>query len=236
MNFIQRFCFTFTYIEKQGIAMKHAPRPRRKQDDLNRIVSSISSAAKLYQQFLVGRKFLYAFDGRFIEVIYKAQNFRHLTGVETSLSAKRFYQAAVHDQLQTSQIHFSKTHPYDLCLRKVKHLHEIATLAASESFLLEEIRTNTQSYKFGTTDLNFTLCMNQELDTAGKAISECFVVQSLRDEDCFQRAKNVYPVTHILSKPNDAHYYTDIVYLEQGESLSTLPVPIQSMISNPEEL
>lgn len=212
--------------------MKYTPCPRRKQDDLNRIVSSINSAAKLYQQFLVGRKFLYAFDGRFIEVIYKAQNFRHLTGVETSLSAKRFYQSAVHNQLQTNQIYFSKTHPYDLCLRKVKHLHEIATLAASESFLLEEIHTNTQSYKFGTTDLNFTLCMNRESDTAGNAISECFVVQSLRDEDCFQRAKNVYPVTHILSKPNDARYYTDIIYLEHGESLSTLPISIQSMVLN----
>ena len=210
--------------------MKPTSLPHKKQDDLKRIVAQIESAAKLYQKFLVGRKFLYAFDGRFIEVIYKAQNFRHLTGVETPLSAKRFYQAAVHDQLQTSQIHFSKAHPYDLCLRKVRHLHQITDLAASESFLLEEIRTNTQSYKFGTTDLNFTLCMNRELDAAGAEVSECFVVQSLRDEDCFRRARNIYPVTHILSKPNDARYYTDLIYLEPGQSLASLPEEAAALV------
>lgn len=202
----------------------------KKRDNLNRIIAEIESAAQLYKQALVGRKFLYVFDGRYIEVIYKAQNFKHLTGVETTLSAKRFYSSALNHLLQTNQISFSKAHPYELCLRKIKHLHEIADLAQSESFLLEEIHTKTQTYKFGTTDLNFTLCMNKELDAAGHESSECYIVQSLRDEDCFAKAQNVYPVTHILSKPNDAHYYTDVVYLDRDESLETLPDTLLSLI------
>ena len=34
-------------------------------------------------------------------------------------------------------------------------------LAGSEGFMLEEIVTDTRTYKFGTTDLNFTLCLNE---------------------------------------------------------------------------
>ena len=208
---------------------------RKKQDNLKYVLTEIESAAQLYKQYLVGRKFLYVFDGRCIEVIYKAQNFKHLTGVETSLSAKRFYSSALKHQLQTSQICFGKTHPYELCLRKIKHLHEIAALAQSESFLLEEIHTKTQTYKFGTTDLNFTLCMNKELDSEGNESSECYIVQSLRDEDCFSKAQNVYPVTHIFSKPNDAPFYCEIVYLEHESALDTLPDAIRSLIQLPPE-
>lgn len=55
--------------------------------------------------------------------------------------------------------------------------------------MLEEIKANTQRYKFETTDLNFTLCMNKELDTAGNEKGDRYVVQSLRDEDCFSKAR-----------------------------------------------
>lgn len=202
----------------------------KKQVRIKELLAAIESAAKLYKQTLVGRKFLYVFDGRYIEVIYKAQNFKHLTGVESPLSAKRFYSNALHGQLEANQISFSKAHPYELCLRKVKHLHEIADLAQSESFMLEEISTKTQSYKFGTTDLNFTLCMNRELDTNGNERSECYIVQSLRDEDCFARAQNVYTVTHVLAKSNDVPYYTELVYLDRNEALSTLPQAVLSLV------
>ena len=128
-----------------------------KEQDRKEIVSRIGDAAKLYRDRLVGKRFMYVFDGRYIEVIYKAENFRHLTGVETFLSAKRFYSYAARKILTADQIGFNAKHPYDLCVRKVEHIGEVATMAGSESFLLEEIKTDTQSYKFGTTDLNFTL-------------------------------------------------------------------------------
>lgn len=210
------------------------PETGKKQDQRRAILTEIKSAAKLYKRYLVGHKFLYVFDGRFIEVLYKAQNFKHLTGVETSLPAKRFYSSAVNDTLQTAQIGFNKAHPYELCLRKVKHLHQLVNLASSESFMLEEIGTKTQTYKFGTTDLNFTLCMNRELDENGNEINECYIVQSLRDEDCFDKAQNVYEVTHIFSKPNDAKYYTDIVYLANGTKSANLPESIARLVKIPD--
>lgn len=96
--------------------------------------------------------------------MFKVTNFRHLTGVESSLSAREFYMKAVKNQLQTNQISFSSNHPYELCLKKITHITDIANLAQSESFMLEEITTQSKTYKFGTTDLNFSLCLDLEYD------------------------------------------------------------------------
>ena len=201
-----------------------------KTQDRKNIVKKIEDAAGLYREKLVGKCFLYVFDGRYIEVIYKAENFRHLTGVETFLSAKRFYSYAARRILTTSQIWFSAVHPYDLCIRKVDHIGEVATMAGSESFMLEEIKTDTQSYKFGTTDLNFTLCMNRELDDRGNEKGDCYVVQSLRDEDCFKKSQDAYVVTHIFSRSNDEKKYTDLLYMDKSSDIQSLPDTILALL------
>lgn len=201
-----------------------------KEQDRRNIVRQIQHAADLYKRHLVGKRFMYVFDGQFIEVIYKTENFRHLTGVATALSAKRFYSYASRHMLAASQIWFNNVHPYDLCVRKVQHLGEIAMLAGSESFMLEEIRTHTQSYKFGTTDLNFTLCMNRELDDSGNVKGDCFVVQSLRDEDCFSKSKDAYVVSHIFSRPNDSKKYCDLIYEDAALGRQRLPEKVLALI------
>ena len=206
---------------------------RKKDENKRKVAAEIIRAAKLYKEYLVGRRFMYVFDGRYIEVIYKIQNFRHLTGVDTKLSAKRFYHDAVNGVLREEQIGFSRQHPYYLCARKIRHIAEVAAMAAAELFILEEITTQTQRYKFGTTDLNFTLCMNREWDEDGKMIGDCFVVQSLRDEDCFRKSKNVYAVTHIFSRANDKKRYTALLYKEQSVSNEALPQGILDLLDEP---
>lgn len=198
--------------------------------DRKNIVNQIEQAADVYRKYLVGKRFMYVFDNRYIEVIYKSENFRHLTGVDTNLSAKRFYSYAARRMLTTSQIYFNAVHPYDLCVRKVKHIGDIATLAGSESFMLEEITTDTQSYKFGTTDLNFTLCMNKERDEQGNEKGDCFVVQSLRDEDCFSKSDQAYVVTHIFVRQNDVKKYTDMLYMDSAANMKDLPECVKELL------
>lgn len=201
----------------------------KKQDRID-IVEKIKAAAKLYKENLVGKTFLYVFDGKYIEVIFKADNFRHLTGVESSLSAKQFYRAAIKNKLQANQIYFSARHPFQLCNRKLKHICEISTLAVSECFMLETITTDTFIYKFGTTDLNFSLCMNKETDEHGTEKGSCFVVASLRDEDCFSKSQEAYSVTHIFSKSNDAKKYTNLIFMDKNTNLNSVPSSVSSML------
>lgn len=122
---------------------------------------------------------MYVFDNRYIEVIFKKENFRHLTGIDTNLSANQFYQYAVKGKLEASQIWFSSAHPYDLCIRKVQHIGNTASMASSECFLLEEVKTDTMAYKFGTTDLKFTLCLNRKKNQNGVEKSECYLYNVL---------------------------------------------------------
>ena len=203
----------------------------RKSEDKKQIAKQIGSAADLYRQKLVGKRFLYVFDGRYIEVIYKAENFRHLTGVATNLSAKRFYSYAARKILSASDFWFNSVHPYDLCVRKVQHIQEVANMAESECFMLEEIKTDTMSYKFGTTDLKFSLCMNREQDDEGNVKGDCYVVQSLRDEDCFSKSKDAYTVTCIISRPNDAKEYSELLYLDTSCDQKGLPDAVKAMLS-----
>ena len=103
-----------------------------KQQDREKIVQEIKVAADLYRKHLVGKRFLYVFEGRYIEVLYKAANFRHLTGVATNLSAKKFYSYAAKKMLQASQIFFTPQRPFSLCKRKIKHIGQIAMLAQKD--------------------------------------------------------------------------------------------------------
>ena len=87
----------------------------------------------------------------------------------------------------------------------------------------EEIITSTKMYKFGTTDLHFTLCMNKEYDDINQEKGDCYIVESLRDEDCFNKCKNAYVVTHILSKDNISNKYTELLFIDKSSSVSNLP-------------
>ena len=69
--------------------------------------------------------------------------------------------------------------------------------------------------------------MNKEVDDRGAEVGSCFVVQSLRDEDCFAKSKNVYTVTHILSKQNDQKLYTDVIYMDRASSRADLPAEVR---------
>ena len=96
--------------------------------------------------------------------------------------------------------------------------------------VLEEIVTDTRTYKFGTTDLNFTLCLNKEYDDKGQQKGDCFVVESLRDEDCFSKSRTAYTVTHIFSAPNDAKKYTNLLFLDENATIDGLPDEIKNML------
>lgn len=192
--------------------------------DRERIVSAICDAANQYKQNLVGKKFLFVFESRCIEVVFKKDNFKHLTGVSTYLSAKQFYKKALNGTLRKEQIWFDNNHPFSLCVRKINHISDIFHITINACFLLENINTQTVTYQFGATNLNFTLCMTTEENTYD------FIIQSLRDEDCFDKASNVYEVICILSKQNDKKIYDNVTYLDNRHRLNNLSDAIKAKI------
>ena len=72
--------------------------------------------------------------------------------------------------------------------------------------------------------------MNKEHDGQGVEKGDCYIVESLRDEDCFSKSKNAYEVTHILAKDNTAAAYTDVLFVDQSSNLQQLPEKILKMV------
>ena len=196
----------------------------KKRTDRLAIVSEINSAAKLYRDNLVGKSFMYVFDSRFIEVAYRAENFKHLTGVDSRLSAKNFYQLAKSGKLAASQICFSNRHPFNLCKKKIRHISQLAELTNSECFMLEEISTQSQTFKFGSTNLKYSILLNQR--------NGSYIAESLRDEDCFPKSRNVYSVTHIFSRQNDEKEYRNIIYDDNSYKNAGLPKNAMGLLAS----
>lgn len=53
------------------------------EEKVELVRKNVISAVQKYKDELVGKKFLYIFDEQFIEVIYKTENFMHLTGIDS---------------------------------------------------------------------------------------------------------------------------------------------------------
>lgn len=195
------------------------------------IVNKIITAAQLYQANLVGKSYMYIFDNRYIEVIYRTRDFLHLTGVDTKLSAKDFYKEAVRGTLRDTQIGFSQRHPFDLCVRKSAYLDKIVVLTNADVALLESLSTGSLTYQFAATDLNFTICFDRDTNNQGVVVSNNYIARSLRVEDSFSRSGNAYEVDYIFSKSNQEAKYTLVNYISKGKKLSELPDEIKKKLS-----
>lgn len=192
------------------------------------LIKSICKSAKLYKDNLVGKTFMYVLeDGRYIEVMFLRRNFKHLTGVESDLSANDFYSKASKNKLAFSQVRFTSDHPYRLAAKKIKHLCDLSEMAVSELFVLEEIKTDSRTYRFGTTDMNLTLCLDDD------SKNSYLVPTSLRAEDCFSKSKEIYSVSRIYSKRNDEKLYSSLAFSDDTEQ--ELSDEIKALISIDEE-
>lgn len=131
---------------------------QKKKDIRNQIVS----AAQNYYSYLTNRVFLYVFGDEFIEVMYRIDDFLHLTGVETFLGAKSFYQLAKKSQLGESQFFFKPKHPYDVVKKKLPRLICLNSLTNQQVTILQNMNAGQVSYKIGLTNCDFTVGMYEK--------------------------------------------------------------------------
>ncbi|MFI3326159.1 MAG: PBECR4 domain-containing protein [Clostridia bacterium] len=184
---------------------------KRKQNRIA-IVDKIVDFAQDYKENLLGNTFMFVFDNRFIEISFTIKEFAHLTGVDKKLTAKEFYNDALNKRLRENQIWFSERYPYELCVKKTKNLKFLYPSLNSALFILETIKTDTYTYKFGFTELEFTLLLGEDIDKNGNKRSKYFFPKSFRIEDCFKKSENVYAVDYIFKKKNDKKIYDSILY------------------------
>lgn len=176
------------------------------------IVQEIKNVAKIYKEKMLGKVFLYIYDKGFLEISFRKRDFPHLTGVIKKISAEKFFDLAVSRKLTEQQFYFSKEHPRDLCVKKVFELSNLPKMTESEGFILEDIKTQSVTFKFGFTDLHFTLCLREDLDDSGVKKSDYYLPQSFRVENSFSKSSNVYEIHAILEKKNSDKKYNVLKY------------------------
>lgn len=142
----------------------------------SKLLKIIHSAAINYQKHLAGRTFLYVYEDRYVEIVFKSSSFLHLTGVKTNLKAKGFFLHAKKKKgLRPSEVMFDKAHPYDLVERKINHLENLYKVTCTNVMIATEIVTITAIYKIGVTNFQFVLLCGPNRDKTGTLIDDCLV-------------------------------------------------------------
>ena len=92
------------------------------------IRKQIITASEVYRDKLAGRVFLYVYGESYFEVVFPTDRFRHLTGVNSSISAQEFYDKAKSSMLSAGQIFYDREHTYRGAKRKLPCLTMLLSL------------------------------------------------------------------------------------------------------------
>ncbi len=183
-----------------------------KTDKKNTIRQDIIDSAGVYSQNLAGKAFLYVYGEEFFEVSFPVDHFLHLTGVETTLSAKDFYKNAKKGKLTNSQFYFDARHPYANAKKKLPCLKRLPELTNDMVCILKDMQTVTIIYKLSVTNLEFTLGLTENVDNQGKKINDFFLPMSLRVEDTsVEKSNDGEIVDFIFSKDASKTKYDSIL-------------------------
>lgn len=178
----------------------------------------IIAASEVYRDNLAGRVFLYVYGESCFEVVFPTDCFRHLTGVNSSISAQEFYDKAKNSTLSTGQIFYDKEHTYKGAKRKLPCLLTLPLLTNDAVCVVKDMQTVTLTYKIGVTNLNFTIGLTENLDLEGNKINDWFLPRTLRVKDkAIESSANAEFIDFIFSKDASMDKYSQMTYADKDK-------------------
>jgi len=197
----------------------------------SQIIRRIHSAAKNYKSYLIGNTYMFVYEDKFVEVLFKKSAFMHLTGVSSNLKSEDFYKHALaRNGLRPAEIYFDINHPYDLADKKTSCLSDLYKITVEDVMIATDMTTATFTYSIGITNLKFVICLGNNTDNEGTIINSCMVPYSFRVEEIDNsRFNNLYEVTHILRKSTGQKKYSVLTFGNK-DTLMNLPLEIQEKI------
>ena len=201
-----------------------------KVDKKNAIRQGITEAEIVYCQNLAGKTFLYVCGDEYFEVSFPIDHFLHLTGVETRLSAKDFYNNAKKSILTKNQFYFDARHVYANAKRKLPCLKRLPELTNEMVCVLKNMETMTITYKLSVTNLEFTLGLTENIDNTGNKINDLFLPMSLRVKDSsVEKSGDGEIVDFIFSKDASVARYDTLLVEDKSK---TIPSCIKHLIND----
>ena len=194
------------------------------------IRNQIIAAAQIYRDNLAGKVFLYVYGESYFEVVFPTDRFRHLTGVDSSISAQDFYNKAKDSTLSTGQILYDIKHTYKGAKRKLPCLMVLPMLTNGVVCVVKDLQTVTLTYRIGVTNLDFTIGLAENLDLEGNKINDWFLPRTLRVKDkAIENSTDAEFVDFIFSKDASNDKYSKIAYADKDKKL---PLVIREFLSD----
>ena len=202
----------------------------RKSEKKELLRQQIISAAKIYSRDLAGKTFLYVYGDESFEILFQTDQFLHLTGVDTRLGAKSFYQKSKKGMLDAAQFFFSQAHPMGVAKKKLPCLNRLPELTNTMVCVLKDLHTVTLTYTIGVTNLAFTLGLTANIDSDGKKINDYYLPRTLRVKDkSVDMSRDGDIVDFIFVKDASTSIYTELAFRDESKAI---PESISKMIDS----
>lgn len=192
-----------------------------KLDDKDLARKGIIRAAKSYSKHLSGKVFLYVFGNEYIEVMFRADDFLHMTGTgSTKMNAREFFRHARDGHLRRDQFRFLENYPFHLVNRKLSCLVRIHELTDREVAVLKDMRTGSLVYKIALSNLEFSVGMYQR--------GPLYSPRTLRVKDkSFENSGSGEIVDFIFARRYEETKYTTCTF---QDSAKEIPAAVLSLL------
>lgn len=188
--------------------------------DKAKALNVIVAAAKIYDNTLNGKELLFITkqDKKivFYEMQFHSRNFKHFTGVDTQLSAERFYQKAINRRLSIKDFRFKDAFLVEKkmnVLQNAVKLPFLARMVGDFNYAGIKIQADIGS---GTT--NYTMAFRRDKN-------EVLYPVSVLDEDIRKATKATSPVVAILSRDIGTLLYDNLTYKSKNINFKNMHIP-----------
>lgn len=208
---------------------------KTKTDKKEILRNQIITASHIYRDNLAGKVFLYVVGTESFEVAFKTDRFMHLTGVNSTLSAQKFYDKSKNSTLTTQQIIFDQKHPYAVAKKKLQCLILLPNLTNSLVCAVKDMKTVTLTYKLGITNIDFTIGLTENTDFYGNKINDLFLPRTLRTKDkSIENSSHAEFVDFIFERDASLAKYEVATYADNNKEIPDFVIPMlsETLINN----
>lgn len=198
------------------------------------LIKEIEKSAIEYGNKLEGNCYLYIYQDKCFEVYFARDCFRHLTGVNSTVTANDFYLQAQQNRLNQNVINFGND-DIRTCLKKARHLSDLYKLTITDTIVIEDVHTKYMEFEIGITNLKLTLLLHENgfiKDKTGKIISDIYLPSSFRVGDNPMALAQAYEtIDCVLQKKFGDVEYSTIVFQDECFDMRKLPDYVKQKIS-----
>ena len=179
----------------------------------------IIRGARNYKKFLIKKYFgIIDEDGAIYEVCFYEKDFKHLTGLYSHFSDKKFFEECVRGHIANTDIDTNQHYNWATLKdksKRIESIHELMYKDCDKSILINPLPTNTTIFPLALKNTKSDICVA----FAGRQ----YKARSLRTA---KRSSNSIPgaekkVIAIFSRPISSSLYNELVYITDLKNVCT---------------